>query len=335
MWGQDTPTGGNYWSDWTSPDSDYDGFVDLPYYVGSDSGHSPPHVTQDNLPWTIRDGWLSPAAEVQGYKWEDLNGNGEWDQDEPGMSGVTIYVDLSQDDVLDEGEPSTVTDENGWYSIAGLPTGVGLRISEAVSDDYLQTFPEVPGFWSLNLSPGQVMTDVNFGNRLAEIIVQIDIKPGSDPNSINLKSNGVIPMAVLTDGSFDAASVNPTTVLFGQTGYEAEPVHYSFDDVDDDGDTDMILHFRTQDTGMEPDDTEAILTGLTTDGTEITGTDSVRIVPPEGKGQGNSNSNPNSGQGNNQGGGNDNPNSGPGNNQGGENGNSNSGQGEGKGKGKK
>ncbi|MFC1899191.1 NosD domain-containing protein [Chloroflexota bacterium] len=333
------PIGGNYWSDWTSPDSDFDGFVDTPYYVGSDISHLPPHVTQDNLPWAIQDGWLSPAAEVQGYKWEDLNGNGKWDQDEPAMSGITIYVDLSQDDVLDEGEPSTVTDENGWYSIAGLPTGVGLRISEIVPDDYEQTFPAVPGFWDLNLSPGQVLTDINFGNRMAEIIIQIDIKPGSDPNSINLNSKGVIPVAILTEESFDAASVDATTVRFGRTGYEAEPDHYSFEDVDDDGDVDMILHFRTQDTGMEPDDTEAILTGLTTNGIEITGTDSVRIVPPEDKGQNNSNGNGNGnlnpGQGDNQGGGNDNPNSGQGNNQGDGNGNSNSGQGNGKGKGKK
>jgi hypothetical protein len=38
----DKPTGGNYWSDWTSPDADGDGFVDNPY-VFTDG--------QDNLPW--------------------------------------------------------------------------------------------------------------------------------------------------------------------------------------------------------------------------------------------------------------------------------------------
>ena len=42
------PTGGNYWSDWTTPDADHDGFVDVPYVF---SGN------RDNLPWADPDGW--------------------------------------------------------------------------------------------------------------------------------------------------------------------------------------------------------------------------------------------------------------------------------------
>lgn len=114
------------------------------------------------------------------------------------------------------------------------------------------------------------------------IPVNIDIKPGSDPNSINLGSKGVIPVAILTTESFDASTVNSTSVMFGPD--EASPVHYSMDDVDDDGDQDMILHFRTQEIGLTEDDTEATLTGETLDGVSIHGTDSVRIVPSESKG---------------------------------------------------
>jgi hypothetical protein len=108
--------------------------------------------------------------------------------------------------------------------------------------------------------------------------VYIDVKPGSDPNSINPRSRGVIPVAILTTEDFDATAVDPSTVLFGKTGTEASPFHYAFEDVDGDGDIDMILHFRTQETGLICGNTEAILTGATLDGQAIEGSDSIKTV---------------------------------------------------------
>ncbi len=45
------PTGGNYWSNWTGPDDDADGFVDSPYVITL-------YYNLDNLPWTQQDGWI-------------------------------------------------------------------------------------------------------------------------------------------------------------------------------------------------------------------------------------------------------------------------------------
>jgi hypothetical protein len=105
--------------------------------------------------------------------------------------------------------------------------------------------------------------------------VEIDIKPGSYPNSINLKSNGVVPVAVLTTDDFDASGVDPGTVAFAG----ASPLRWAIEDVDDDGDLDMVFHFKTQELNLDENSTEAELTGLTTDGDDISGTDDVRIVP--------------------------------------------------------
>ena len=105
--------------------------------------------------------------------------------------------------------------------------------------------------------------------------VDIDIKPGSDPNSINLKSRGVVPVAVLTTDDFDATTVDPVTVEF--TG--ASPLRWVIEDVDGDGDLDLLFHFKTQELDLNGDSTEATLTGSTYGGQPIQGTDSVNIVP--------------------------------------------------------
>lgn len=117
----------------------------------------------------------------------------------------------------------------------------------------------------------------------ATITVDVDIKPGSDPNSINLKSKGVIPVAILTTGDFDATTVDGATVVFAG----ASPDHGSghLEDVDGDGDTDWVGHFRTQDTTLDENSTDGSLTGQTTGGQDIEGSDSVRIAPGSSKGK--------------------------------------------------
>src|SRR5437867_4787891 len=116
-----------------------------------------------------------------------------------------------------------------------------------------------------------------FGNILPRKPV-MHIKPGTFPNSINPRGKGVIPVAILTTDTFDATTIDPTTVRFGSNGTEAAPVQSSLEDVDGDGDTDMILHFKTQDTGIVCGDTSASLTGETFGGQAIEGSDSIKTV---------------------------------------------------------
>jgi len=106
--------------------------------------------------------------------------------------------------------------------------------------------------------------------------VSIDIKPGSYPNAINPNSKGVIPVAIL-GSSIDVTTLDLDSLKFGPSG--TMWVHYAFEDVDSDGSLDLILHFRTQSTGITAGMTQASITGTLLDGTPIEGSDSIVTVP--------------------------------------------------------
>lgn len=51
------------------------------------------------------------------------------------------------------------------------------------------------------------------------------------------------------------------------------------EDVDTDGDEDLLFHFKTQELSLDENSTEVTLEDLTYAGTDIWGTDTVNIVP--------------------------------------------------------
>jgi len=108
----------------------------------------------------------------------------------------------------------------------------------------------------------------------------LDIKPGSYPNSINTKSKGVIPVALLGTDSFNVTDVDVTTLTFGPS--DAQPAHNLTDpivyaehlqDVNYDGYIDLVSHYRTRQTGILVGHTSA---ELDYDGSTVD--DSIRVV---------------------------------------------------------
>ncbi len=110
----------------------------------------------------------------------------------------------------------------------------------------------------------------------------IDIKPGSRENTINRKSEGKIPVAILSTPDWSAPAKvkrDANSLTFGHDGTERSLAFCNEDaeDVNGDGLPDLVCHFSTQLAGFQAQDTFGYLNGRTDEGA-FTAKDSVRIV---------------------------------------------------------
>jgi hypothetical protein len=118
--------------------------------------------------------------------------------------------------------------------------------------------------------------------------ISVDIKPGNGPNSINCNNEkGVITVAILTTDDFDATTVDHTSVAFAEAGEthvnkKSGELRRHEEDVDGDGDPDLVFHFRFGETEFTCDSIEGTLTGETFAGQAIEGSDAIRMVVGEG-----------------------------------------------------
>jgi hypothetical protein len=175
--------------------------------------------------------------------------------------------------------PDLTLQPGTYFALFNLPgTSEGFILNSAAG--YQAGLVDL-GVLDPNTGIGSVSQQYAAVRILGELAVQnvpIDVRPGGYPNSINIKSLGVIPVAILSSDTFDARTVDKSTVRFGATGTEAAPVKSLVTDVNADGMPDLLLYFKVQASGFACGNTSASLTGQTFSGQAIQGTDSVKIV---------------------------------------------------------
>jgi hypothetical protein len=100
-----------------------------------------------------------------------------------------------------------------------------------------------------------------------------------------LLGRGVASVAVLSASGFNARTVDPTTVCFGDAEDPTQRDCTELDrltaalDLNRDRRTDMLLWFNTEESGIDLGDTQATLTGRTFDNRPITGSASIVGIP--------------------------------------------------------
>ncbi|MBW2648184.1 MAG: hypothetical protein JRE23_18930 [Deltaproteobacteria bacterium] len=113
--------------------------------------------------------------------------------------------------------------------------------------------------------------------------VNIDIKPGSDPNCFNNDGHGVIPVAILGSVDFDVNTIDAGSVMLEGLAVKAVGksnkllAHYN--DINSDGHVDLVVQIEDDDLVFEEGDTIATVTGKLKDGMPIQGSDTICIVP--------------------------------------------------------
>jgi uncharacterized repeat protein (TIGR01451 family) len=103
---------------------------------------------------------------ISGFKYNDLNGNGAFNAGEPRLPGWTIYLDANDNNILDSGEVSVVTNSVGEYVFNNLVPGTYI-VREVQQPGWTQT---QPGFgaafkYTVTLNANNPTAARNFGNR--------------------------------------------------------------------------------------------------------------------------------------------------------------------------
>lgn len=212
--------------------------------------------------------------------------------------GDTLVLDASGSTDADDDIVSYMWDLDDDEN---FETDAGAEVVLAVDYAYLQSLGLLINYTytiHLKVTDSEGQSDVNDSTLIIvpkpATVVAVDIKPGGCPNPLNVKSSGVLPVAILGTDDYDITTIDPTSIRL--TG--VEPIRSSYEDVatpvsdsndcncteeGPDGFLDLTLKFKTQRIAEAIGDVnhgdvlELPLTGVLSDETPIEGADCILI----------------------------------------------------------
>jgi RHS repeat-associated protein len=120
-------------------------------------------------------------AAVGGSVFDDRNGDGHRQVEEPGLAGRTVYIDANGNVTRDPGERSAVTDQSGLWSFPNLAPGT-YTIGLDPTTGWAQTTPPA-GAFTVTVVAGQVVGALDFGSRFGTPTNRPPAFTGTPPTS--------------------------------------------------------------------------------------------------------------------------------------------------------
>jgi len=251
--------------------------ITQPFNAGSCGGITVPGETI-----TFEGGWL-------------VNRGGSPD---PG-SGILYIIDACTGKVSDIITASWITQVRGGFDRARItvtlqssPDGADLGdVPAGFTGISIRTF-DIQASFQDPTTAARVNIPTNLGIRFFDvqepcpIEVDIDIKPGSDPSSVNCKNNkGKVPVAIFGSENFDVIDIEIVSMsLVGSEPIQVfeVPDKLHIEDLNEDGFDDAVLILDKADVCEATDPLtgtgDVELTGQTTDETQFAGIGDIRIV---------------------------------------------------------
>ena len=130
-------------------------------------------IDSEAIKFTSTDQLLSVFGDLS----NDADGDGVSDGGESQSTleeivpGITIYIDLNEDGMLDDDEPTRVTDDNGEYIFEGLAAGT-YTLREVVPNGFTSTTGEI----AITLGDDEAVENIDFGNISDEELAMLNVE---------------------------------------------------------------------------------------------------------------------------------------------------------------
>jgi ELWxxDGT repeat protein len=208
-----------------------DRLVNIAHTVSSnDSGYS--GIVAPTLNASVRDN----DAEIRGFVWQDLDGNGQKNGAEINLAGRTVYLDSNNNGQVDASERTTITNSSGEYTFNDLRPG-SYTVAQVLPVGWSQTAPIINVSTSASNESLYVPSEAALSTTVAGISATSATLTNfqsfqADPNFANIKGQGSSTVIIDTGADLDSSFFGGDTDGNGV----ADRIIYQHDFADNDND---------------------------------------------------------------------------------------------------